>query len=142
MVAESSNKYPHAHIKVVQNYGDFIEYLDKNLTPEKREEFNRLKTTITSTEDQNEFFKNLVLLNNLSDIPTNFDKLKNPVSIKKKIEQFITSTKNIFEITYDVHELIVYNLSDDEKKELKILIIESEYEKKFNFTYKCIWTSC
>jgi len=75
LLAESLDKYSHAHFKVMQNYGNFIEHLEANLDSEKKKEFDNLKATLSTTEDKKEFFKNLVLLNNCADIPTNFDKL-------------------------------------------------------------------
>jgi len=60
----------------------------------------------------------------------NFDKLKNPVSLKKKIETFITTNRKIFEIEYVVYELLVHNLSDNEKIQLKILVLDTDYELK------------
>lgn len=62
----------------------------------------------------------------------NFDKLKNPVSLKRKIEEFIMSTKNLFEIDYECHELIVYNMSNVDKIKLKIYVLTVNYEQRFN----------
>ena len=75
LLAESLDKYSHAHFKVMRNYGNFFQHLEANLDSEKKKEFDNLKATLSTTEDKKEFFKNLVLLNNCADIPTNFDKL-------------------------------------------------------------------
>ena len=75
LVAESLDKYIHAHFKVMRNYGNFIEHLETNLNSEQKQEFDKLKTTLSTTKDEKEFFKHLVLLNNFADIPSNFEKL-------------------------------------------------------------------
>ena len=75
LVAESLDKYSHAHFKVMRNYGNFIEHLETNLNSEKKKEFDNLKAKLTAAEDEKEFFKHLVLLNNFADIPSNFEKL-------------------------------------------------------------------
>ena len=75
LVAESLDKYIHAHFKVMRNYGNFIEHLETNLNSEQKQKFYKLKTTLSTTKDEKEFFKHLVLLNNCADIPSNFEKL-------------------------------------------------------------------
>lgn len=62
----------------------------------------------------------------------NFDKLKNSCSLKRKIEEFITYIKNIFEIDYESHELSVYNMADDDKIKLKIYVLTTNFEHKYN----------
>jgi len=66
----------------------------------------------------------------------NFDKLKNSCSLKRKIEEFITSIKNIFEIEYECHELSVYNMvnidNDNDKIKLKIYVLSTNYEQRYN----------
>ena len=75
LITESMDKYIHAHFKVMRNYGNFIEHLETNLNSEQKQKFNKLKTTLSTTKDEKEFFKHLVLLNNCADIPSNFEKL-------------------------------------------------------------------
>ena len=60
----------------------------------------------------------------------NFDRLKNPTSLRRKIEEFISQTKSCFEIDYMTHELTVNKLGDDEKISLKILILETTFKQK------------
>lgn len=60
----------------------------------------------------------------------NFDKFKNSVSLKRKIEEFITQTKNIFEIEYSCHELIVFKLTDKNQINYKIYVLTTEYENR------------
>jgi hypothetical protein len=43
LIAESENKYPHAHVKVSWNYGNFIEHIATNLDPGQKEKFDKLK---------------------------------------------------------------------------------------------------
>jgi hypothetical protein len=66
----------------------------------------------------------------------NFDKFKNAVSLKKKVEEFISNTKSIFEIEYSCHELIVFNLTDNDHINLKIYILTTEYQQKYNMVLK------
>ena len=75
LITESMDKYIHAHFKVMRNYGNFIEHLETNLNSEQKQKFDKLKTTLSTTKDEKEFFKHLVLLNTCADIPSNFEKL-------------------------------------------------------------------
>jgi len=62
----------------------------------------------------------------------NFEKFKNPVSLKRKVEEFIQQIKNLFEIEYQCHELIVYSMSNiDEQIKVKIYVLTLEYEQKY-----------
>ena len=66
----------------------------------------------------------------------NFDKYKNSVSLKRKIEEFIQQIKNMFEIEYECHELMVYNMTDTNNSDLKILILTEDFQKKYNLILK------
>ena len=66
----------------------------------------------------------------------NFDRLKNPTSLRRKIEEFISNVKSCFEVDYECHELIVNKLGDDEKISLKILILETNFKQKHNLIVK------
>lgn len=66
----------------------------------------------------------------------NFDKFKNSISLKKKIEEFISNTKNIFEIEYQCHELMVINLTDNNHINMKIYILTIDYQQKYNMVIK------
>jgi len=65
-----------------------------------------------------------------------FDKYKNAVSLKRKIEEFITHIKGYFEIEYECHELYVLKLGDDDNIKLKIYILTNDYKKKYNIIVK------
>ena len=58
LIEESDDKYPNAHVKISWNYGNFIDHIGQNLSPEKKEEFEKLKTELATTEDDQEFYKN------------------------------------------------------------------------------------
>lgn len=62
----------------------------------------------------------------------NFDKLKNSLSLKRKIEDFIMSIKKLFEIDYESHELTIYNMSSIDKIKLKIYVLTSNYQQRYN----------
>ena len=76
LITESVDKYPNAHVKVSWNYGNFIDHIGENLSPEKKGKFDKLKTELATTKNDQEFYEKLVLLNQIADIPANFDKLK------------------------------------------------------------------
>ena len=106
LVAESLDKYSHAHFKVMRNYGDFIDHLDANLNSEQKQEFDKLKTTLSTTEDEREFFKNLVLLNNCADIPANFDKLRAKFGIDGLEEHTLINQGTLYRAYLDRGESI------------------------------------
>lgn len=106
LVTESLDKYSHAHFKVMRNYGDFIEHLETNLKSGQKQEFNKLKTTLSTTEDEKEFFKNLVLLNNCADIPTNFDKLRAKFGIDGLEEHTLINQGTLYRAYLDRGESI------------------------------------
>lgn len=62
----------------------------------------------------------------------NFDKLKNSISLRRKIEDFIMSTKNLFEIEYESHELTIYNMAENDKIKLKIYVLTDNYHQRYN----------
>ena len=106
LVAESLDKYSHAHFKVMRNYGDFIDHLDANLNSEQKQEFDKLKTTLSTTEDEKEFFRNLVLLNNCADIPANFDKLRAKFGIDGLEEHTLINQGTLYRAYLDRGESI------------------------------------
>ena len=106
LVTESLDKYSHAHFKVMRNYGDFIDHLDANLNSEQKQEFDKLKTTLSTTEDEKVFFKNLVLLNNCADIPTNFDKLRAKFGIDGLEEHTLINQGTLYRAYLDRGESI------------------------------------
>jgi len=57
----------------------------------------------------------------------NFDRLKNPTSLRRKIEEFISNVKSCFEVDYECHELIVNKLGDDEKISLKNINFRNKF---------------
>jgi hypothetical protein len=106
LLAESLDKYSHAHFKVMRNYGDFIEHLEANLDSEKKKEFHNLKTKLSTAENEKEFFKNLVLLNNCADIPTNFDKLTTKFGIDGLEEHTLINQGTLYRSYLDRGESI------------------------------------
>ena len=106
LIAESENKYPNAHVKVSWNYGNFIEHIGENLSPEKKEKFNNLKTELATTENDQEFYEKLVLLNKIADIPANFDKLKTKFGLDGIEEHTLINQGTQYRGKLDVVELI------------------------------------
>jgi hypothetical protein len=66
----------------------------------------------------------------------NFDKFKNGCSLKRKLQEFIVNTKNLFEIEYECHELIVEKIDDENKNKLKIYVLTEKYELKYKLILK------
>jgi len=106
LIAESEDKYPHAHVKVSWNYGDFIEHIDENLSSEKKEKFDILKTELATTKNPQEFYEKLVLLNQIDDIPANFDKLKIKFGLDGIEEHTLINQGTQYRAKLDVVELI------------------------------------
>ena len=106
LIDESENKYPHAHVKVSWNYGDFIEHIDENLSSEKKEKFDILKTELATTKNPQEFYEKLVLLNQIADIPANFDKLKIKFGLDGIEEHTLINQGTQYRAKLDVVELI------------------------------------
>jgi len=139
LIAESENKYPHAHVKVSWNYGDFIKHIDENLSSEKKEKFDILKTELETTKNPQEFYEKLVLLNQIADIPANFDKLKTKFGLDGIEEHTLINQGTQYRAKLDVVELIteIENQSGDdllkksqnffqEKSDLKSIKIDSK----------------
>jgi hypothetical protein len=106
LIDESENKYPHAHVKVSWNYGDFIEHIDENLSSEKKEKFDILKSELATTKNPQEFYEKLVLLNQIADIPANFDKLKIKFGLDGIEEHTLINQGTQYRAKLDVVELI------------------------------------
>jgi hypothetical protein len=139
LIAESEDKYPNAHVKVSWNYGNFIEHIATNLDPGKKEKFDKLKTELATSENEKEFYEKLVLLNQIADIPANFDKLKIKFGLDGIEEHTLINQGTHYRAKLDVVELIteIENQSGDdllqksqnffqEKGELKSIKINSE----------------
>lgn len=155
LIDESENKYPHAHVKVSWNYGDFIEHIGENLSPEKKEKFDKLKTELATTENDREFYEKLVLLNQIADIPANFDKLKKQFGLDGIEEHTLINQGTQYRGKLDVVELIteIENQSGDdlsqksqnffkEKIELKSIKIDTKkISQDFRETLTSVETS-
>lgn len=106
LITESVDKYPNAHVKVSWNYGNFIEHIGENLNSEKKEKFDKLKTELATTENDQEFYEKLVLLNQIADIPANFDKLKTKFGLDGIEEHTLINQGTQYRGKLDVVELI------------------------------------
>jgi len=139
LIAESEDKYPNAHVKVSWNYGDFIAHIATNLDPEKKEKFDKLKAELATSENEKEFYEKLVLLNQIADIPANFDKLKTQFGIDGIEEHTLINQGTQYRAKLDVVELITEIESQNggdllqksqnffqEKSELKSIKIDSK----------------
>ncbi len=139
LIKESADKYPNAHVKVSWNYGNFIEHIGENLSPEKKEKFDKLKTELATTETDQEFYEKLVLLNQIADIPANFDKLKKQFGLDGIEEHTLINQGTQYRGKLDVIEFIteIENQSGDdlsqksqnffiEKSELKSIKIDTK----------------
>jgi hypothetical protein len=139
LIEESDDKYPHAHVKVSWNYGNFIEHIGENLSSEKKEEFYKLKAELSKTENDEEFYEKLVLLNQSADIAANFDKLKKRFEVDGIEEHTLINQGTQYRAKLDVIELIaeIHQESADnllqkskeffqEKGELKSIKIDTE----------------
>ena len=139
LITESVDKYPNAHVKVSWNYGNFIDHIGENLSPEKKGKFDKLKTELATTENDREFYEKLVLLNQIADIPANFDKLKKQFGLDGIEEHTLINQGTQYRGKLDVVELIteIENQSGDdlsqksqnffkEKSELKSIKIDTK----------------
>ena len=106
LITESVDKYPNAHVKVSWNYGNFIDHIGENLSPEKKGKFDKLKTELATTENDREFYEKLVLLNQIADIPANFDKLKKQFGLDGIEEHTLINQGTQYRGKLDVVELI------------------------------------
>ncbi len=106
LIAESKNKYPNAHVKVSWNYGNFIDHIGENLSAENKETFEKLKTELPTTTNDQEFYKKLVLLNQIADIPANFDILKKQFGLDGIEEHTLINQGTQYREKLDVVELI------------------------------------
>ena len=106
LITESVDKYPNAHVKVSWNYGNFIDHIGENLSPENKEKFDKLKTELATTENDKEFYEKLVLLNQIADIPANFDKLKKQFGLDGIEEHTLINQGTQYRGKLDVVELI------------------------------------
>ena len=155
LITESVDKYPNAHVKVSWNYGNFIEHIGENLSPEKKGKFDKLKTELATTESDREFYEKLVLLNQIADIPANFDKLKKQFGLDGIEEHTLINQGTQYRGKLDVVELIteIENQSGDdlsqksqnffkEKSELKsIKIYTKKISQDFQETLSSVETS-
>ena len=139
LIEESDDKYPNAHVKISWNYGNFIDHIGQNLSPEKKEEFEKLKTELATTEDDQEFYKKLALLNQIADIPANFDKLKTKFGVDGIEEHSLINQGTQYRANLDVIRLIteienqngndLFKKSQDffkDKSELKSIKIDTK----------------
>jgi hypothetical protein len=139
LITESMDKYPNAHVKISWNYGNFIDHIGQNLSPEKKEEFEKLKTELATTEDDQEFYKKLALLNQIADIPANFDKLKTKFGVDGIEEHSLINQGTQYRANLDVIRLIteienqngndLFKKSQDffkDKSELKSIKIDTK----------------
>ena len=106
LITESVDKYPNAHVKVSWNYGNFIDHIGENLSPEKKGKFDKLKTELATAENDREFYEKLVLLNQIADIPANFDKLKKQFGLDGIEEHTLINQGTQYRGKLDVVELI------------------------------------
>ena len=102
--------------------------------------FKNCKSKISTSEQMKVIKERLINLKPIlfGDVieSINFDKYKNSVSLKRKIEEFIQQIKNMFEIEYECHELMVYNMTDSNNFDHKILILTEDFQKKYNLILK------
>lgn len=155
LITESVDKYPNAHVKVSWNYGNFIDHIGENLSPEKKGKFDKLKTELATTENDREFYEKLVLLNQIADIPANFDKLKKQFGLDGIEEHTLINQGTQYRGKLDVVELIteIENQSGDdllqksqnffkEKSELKSIKIDTKkISQDFRETLTSVETS-
>jgi hypothetical protein len=155
LITESVDKYPNAHVKVSWNYGNFIDHIGENLSPEKKGKFDKLKTELATTKNDQEFYEKLVLLNQIADIPANFDKLKKQFGLDGIEEHTLINQGTQYRGKLDVVELIteIENQSGDdlsqksqnffkEKSELKsIKIYTKKISQDFQETLSSVETS-
>ena len=106
LIEESDDKYRNAHVKASWNYGNFIEHIGENLSSEKKEEFYKLKAELSQTENDEEFYEKLVLLNQIADIAANFDKLKKQFGLDGIEEHTLINQGTQYRAKLDVIELI------------------------------------
>ena len=130
LITESVDKYPNAHVKVSWNYGNFIDHIGENLSPEKKGKFDKLKTELATTENDREFYEKLVLLNQIADIPANFDKLKKQFGLDGIEEHTLINQGTQYRGKLDVVELITevekQNGDDLSQKSQNFFIEKSE----------------
>ena len=151
LIAESVDKYPNAHVKVSWNYGNFIDHIGENLSPEKKGKFDKLKTELATTENDREFYEKLVLLNQIADIPANFDKLKKQFGLDGIEEHTLINQGTQYRGKLDVVELITeiekQNGDDLSQKSQNFFIEKSElksikiYTKKISQDFRETLTS-
>ena len=140
LIAESVDKYPNAHVKVSWNYGNFIDHIGENLSPEKKGKFDKLKTELATTENDREFYEKLVLLNQIADIPANFDKLKKQFGLDGIEEHTLINQGTQYRGKLDVVELITeiekQNGDDLSQKSQNFFIEKSELKSIKIYTKK------
>ena len=108
---QTQNKYQFAHLRNALNYGEYVDFLATEIStnPENKAIDDELKSnlrTIQTTDNELDFFKSLVTINQLLDLTKNFDKLQVRFNLDGMEEHSLINQSTQFRSNLDQSQLL------------------------------------